>query len=136
MTRKPVKQEHLSGCAVACVAYLLNITYKQALSLFEDGEEKAKLRGFYCPEVVEVLRENSIDCKNHYVKKRVLESFEKNSIIYLKKSPQYPAGHYLIYDGKSWMDPWINFPDLPIKAGFRNKLPGLPHYMIVPLLKR
>ena len=61
--------------------------------------------------------------------------YQPNAIVYVKKSKKYPAGHYLCrlgYIGYKWMDPWINFPDRDIQAGFRRRLPGKPVYVIFP----
>ena len=58
--------------------------------------------------------------------------YQPNAIVYVKKSKKYPAGHYLCRLGHKWMDPWINFPDRDIQAGFRRRLPGKPVYVIFP----
>lgn len=44
---KPVKQEDNFGCGIACVAAVLNTNYKNALTLFKDGQEHVRKRGFY-----------------------------------------------------------------------------------------
>lgn len=39
---KPVKQEDGLGCAVACVAFILQIPYSEAVKLFSDGKRRVK----------------------------------------------------------------------------------------------
>ena len=39
---EPVRQEDGLGCAVACVAFILQIPYQQALTLFSDGKRRVK----------------------------------------------------------------------------------------------
>jgi len=51
---QPVTQEHSLGCAVACVAYVINRSYKEALKLFREPE-KAWTVGYYCDDIVRAL---------------------------------------------------------------------------------
>lgn len=133
-TRNPVTQEDLLGCAVACVAFTLGITYSKALTLFKDGEYRVKnTANFYCPELVQILssqglvysysRINNPDIKVPY-----------RSIVFIKRSRDYPFGHFLCKTDGGWMDSWINFPSNPREAGFRKKLPGRPQYLITPIV--
>ena len=131
----PVTQEHSSGCAVACVAAILGISYKRALRLFEKPGY-AGTRGYYCREIVKALGKNGKDYSYSYLKsgKKKLTSIPF-SIVYVHKSRKYPLGHFLARaeDG-SWMDPWINYPLVkPAKSGFRKKLPGKAGWVIYPV---
>ena len=59
-SREPVVQEDGLGCAVASTAFVLNIPYQEAITLFEDGQRRAKgIPNFYCPEIVKILKENA-----------------------------------------------------------------------------
>jgi len=129
---KSITQQGPSGCAVACVAQLLNITYDRAISLFKGGRIKEIYLGFYCKEIVTVLRKKGINCNFRYISKENANKIYKNgTIVFIKRTKKYPQGHYLIRSNNSWMDPWINMPRMnPAKSGFRKKLPGKPVYAI------
>lgn len=129
MEKIPVKQENVMGCGVACVAFVLNIKYQKALKLFKNPQN-AGSRGFYCKDIVEALGKKNLDFK--YIKNLKIKklTYKNNSIVYVGKSKKYPAGHYLSRWGSKWMDPWINFPNRPIKAGFRKRLPEKSIYVV------
>lgn len=128
---KPIKQEDRLGCAVACVSFRLNISYKNSLFLFEHGKKKAKNIGFLCKEVVRALGKGELNYKYNYIKDKIRKKIcQPGTIVFLRRSKKYPAGHYLCRVNNKWMDPWINFPDTKIEAGFRKKLPEKPIYLI------
>ncbi len=129
---KAIKQEHFSGCAVACVASVTKTTYKNAVKNFENGSEWAKFRGFYCSEIINALEKNGLKYSLKYVKRRKHHDYPFGTIVYLQKTAKHPIGHYICNTPSGWMDPWINFPRLNAKAGFRKRLPGKPSYAIVP----
>lgn len=129
---KPVKQEDGLGCAVACVAFVLGMSYQEALSLFKDGKTRVKSKAnFYCPEIVEILNSKG----KVYKWKKLIAISEKEiysdySIVFIRRSKNYPYGHFLArYEGK-WMDPWVNLPNSNISSGFREVLPREPTYVI------
>ncbi|OGM96818.1 MAG: hypothetical protein A2816_00360 [Candidatus Yanofskybacteria bacterium RIFCSPHIGHO2_01_FULL_39_44] len=129
---RPVKQKDMSGCAVACVAFVLGVSYSKALKLFKNGQKYSKFRGFYCREVVQALIKGKVEYAYKHVsnKTKRLVNLDK-SIVFIKRSSKYPQGHYLCRTRNKWMDSWINFPDISsVKAGFRTKLPGKPTYVI------
>jgi hypothetical protein len=66
-----------------------------------------------------------------YVKRKKSHIYPIGTIVFIGKTEVHPVGHYLLFTEKGWMDPWINFPRLNAKAGFRKKLPGKPVYAIV-----
>ncbi len=130
-----VAQEHFSGCAVACVAELLGISYQQALLYFAKPK-RAKFNGFYCREVVMALDRAGIGAKFSYLKPGLRRSiYRPGVIVVIAHSERYPIGHYLIRVEGIWMDPWINFPDIKTgaQAGLRKRLPGRPIYAIFPV---
>lgn len=128
---KTIRQEDRLGCAVACVAFVLQISYKNALQLFKDGEHRVVEKpNFYCPEIVKILNSHG---KNYAWKK--IKSSEENdlgelSIVFISRSERYKYGHFLCKHRSKWMDSWINLPDKNIKAGWRVDLPGIPSYVI------
>jgi hypothetical protein len=129
-----VKQEDPFGCAIACVASILNTTYKDSLKLFNNAQVRVKDEGFYCKEIVEVLRKKGLNYEWRYIKPYIRKRiYSHYSIVYLKKSKEYPQGHYLVRVNNKWMDPWINFPNEDVKAGFRKKLPSKAIYAILRL---
>ncbi len=127
---KAIAQEHLMGCGIACCASLLNIKYSKALSLFNKSNVSSK--GFFCKDLVSALSEKGLTCtysKLNNKNKNILAV--PGTIVFIKKSKKYPAGHYLLKTRKGWMDPWINYPKISkLKAGFRNKLPDRAEWII------
>lgn len=125
-----VVQEDDFGCGVACVANLLNISYKQTLYLF-DQPNKSRTEGFWCREIVAALRNAGIDSKCKYVSPRArYQIYQSGTIVYIARDKKHPTGHYLLRKNNLWLDPWINFPELPRMAGLRNRLFGNPIYAI------
>ncbi len=128
---QPIKQEDNFGCSIACLAFVVNKTYKEVVENL--GKEKAKKEGFYCREIVEYLKKLGYQAQFHYLKPRWRKKIYKDkTIVFIKRDKRYPFGHYLVRYQDLWMDPWINFSkDKKIKnakAGFRKRLPGKPVY--------
>ncbi|MDP2671522.1 MAG: hypothetical protein Q8P13_03655 [bacterium] len=131
---KPIKQEDDFGCGVACVASILEIGYQSALSLFREGEKKSQNTGFYCREIVEVLANQGLRYEYNYIKPKLRKRiYKEGEMVFLRRSKKYPEGHYLCRMGKRWMDPWLNFPVDKREAGFRQRLPEKPIYLLYPL---
>ncbi len=129
---KPIKQEDGLGCAVACVAFVLNISYQEALRLFTDGQIRVREKAnFYCPEIVEILNSKGLKYRWQKLgKKPIKEIYSDYSIVFIKRSENYPYGHFLARYKNKWMNPWINLPDKNIKAGFQDILREEPTYVI------
>jgi len=124
---KLVVQEDGFGCGVACVANILEVTYREALSLFSNGRRKATTEGFLCKDLVNVLG----DYEYRYIKPKLRNKIYQNkSIVFIARCKKYPGGHFLYRMNGIWADPWINFPDENKKVGFRKRLPGKPIYLI------
>ncbi|HLD04429.1 MAG TPA: hypothetical protein VJG90_01805 [Candidatus Nanoarchaeia archaeon] len=129
---KPVAQEHGMGCAVACVASVLSISYKKALLLF-DKPENAWGRGFYCPEICKALSKGGKKYEWRKINSKD-KSFEEGVIVFTREDKKDHLGHYLTKTKKGWMDPWINYPSMiPAKASFCKKLSGKPLWLIFPV---
>ncbi len=131
--KSPVCQRDNFGCGIACLAFITNRPYGQIAA--ELGEKKAKTEGFFCRELVTYLKSLGYQAEYHYLnqkwRKRI---YQEKTIVFLKRSKNFPFGHYLVRDQALWMDPWINFPKEKnlekAKAGFRKRLPGKPIYGI------
>ena len=133
--KKPASQKDEFGCGIACLSFVLNIGYKESLKLFPNGKKKSEKNGFYCKEIVSVLRKNGLDSKFNCLKPKLLKKiYKENTIVFIRRSKKYPQGHYLCRYKNLWMDPWINFlknKDVnKARPGFRKKLPGKPIYAI------
>jgi hypothetical protein len=126
---REIVQEDPLGCGVACTASVLSISYKQAIELFPDGKKRVENEGFYCRDIIQALSKNGFHYSYKYLRVGI-KNYEVNSIVYLRRSRHYPAGHFLARGENGWMDPWINFPNFPRLAGFRKRLPGKPIYII------
>lgn len=111
LNMKPIRQENLLGCAIACVVFVLKVNYQDVLDLFDYGEKKANSIGFFCIEIIMALEKVSLRYEYNYIKYRTRwKIYKPNIIVFLKKSKNYPLGHYLCRANGNWMDPWINFP--------------------------
>lgn len=128
----PVPQRHACGCAVACVAYILDISYDTALKLFAKPK-KAIDQGFLCGEIISALKKGG----QTYSYEKVIPSNkhllgEPLSIVFIARSKKYPIGHFLVKTkNQSWMNPWINFPYItPAEAGFEERLPGKAEWVV------
>lgn len=131
MKQNATVQEDPMGCGVACASFITNKTYRATLKLFEKPDY-SKTRGFCCKEIVRVLRQANLSYKYKYINNSKIKKmiYKNNTIVYLRRSKKYPAGHYLCRWNGLWMDSWINFPDENKKAGFRKRLPQKPIYVI------
>ena len=131
--KSAVTQEDEFGCGIACVAFLLNIGYAEAAKQFEP--EKARSLGFICRELTSVLNNNDQKYYYRYLKTRFLQRiYKEGTIVFIKKSERYPAGHYLVRANGCWMDPWLNYrieADISKAiSGYRRRLPGKPIYAL------
>ena len=127
IVNKPIAQEHPMGCAVACVASLLGISYRDAWKLF--GNPELSMRGIYCPGICRAL--GNAGKEYSYSRLASAEEIKPGAIVFIEKGGKYPCGHYLLKTERGWMNPWINFPNItPAKAGFSKKLPGKPQWVL------
>ena len=117
------------GCGVACMACVLGIGYSKAIKLV--SSKNASSKGYYCKDITKALRNSGL---NYYYKKVTSKTKKylkiEGTIVFIKRSIRYPKGHYLVKTKKGWMNPWINFPEKPIKAGFNKRLPGKAQWVI------
>lgn len=131
MKTKAVRQEDPMGCGVACVAFLLGKTYQETLKLFPQGKKRANTVGFTVKMVRTALMSGEESYKQNYLRPSIRSRMYKHgSIVYLKQSRRFPYGHYLARTTGMWMNPWINLPDKPMKAGFQKRLTEKPAFVI------
>ena len=134
--RQSITQEFDYGCGIACFAFALGISYKQAETRL--GETQATSNRFWVKDLESALNNNGLAYSRHYVTPRIRPHInEDGAIILIRRSHTYPAGHYLIRHDGAWMDPWINLPtNRDIRqaiSGFRTRLPGEAMYALLPL---
>lgn len=129
-----VRQEDDFGCGVACVANRLNVSYQEALELFDDPMA-AKNVGYACKFIVHALRKAGINARLRHVSgKKPKPDYMIGDIVFLVRSKRYPFQHYLMKCSEGWIDPWVNMNrDKDIanaRVGVRKRLPGRPYYRI------
>lgn len=134
--RESITQELNYGCGIACYAFVLGISYKEAERRL--GKEQAVSERFWVKDLTRALNETGLNYERKYVKPHVVPRiYEEGVVVLVGRSEEYPVGHYLVRRNTMWMDPWINLPNnrniQEAKSGFRNTLPGIPKYAILPV---
>lgn len=131
--KESITQEDDMGCGAACVAFISGQTYHNSAKIL--GITKARTVGFHLKELVSGLEHFGITSHFKYVRLES-KSTRRGLIVFIKRSPRYPYGHYLARHNDTWMDPCINLPfDKDIKnakSGYRKRLPGKAQYVIYP----
>lgn len=133
--KSSVTQRDHNGCGVACVAFVLGKKYDDVI--FFLGKERAIKIGFSCRELARTLRKFGFPYTYNFLKPRLMKKIRKDGVIvFVKRSKNYPDGHFLVCNNNQWMDPWINFRQdgevSHAKSGFRKRLPGKPIYALFP----
>ena len=136
---KSITQLDELGCGLACIASVSGHSYEFIRALA--AENQAKTRGFYCRELVDLLSKIGLSYQFRYINQKTIPFIHhEDSIIYIRKSEQYPLGHFVARKNGLWMDPWINFTlnsDVRLaESGYRNRLPGQPIYIIYKEIKK
>ena len=132
--KSPVVQKDELGCGAACVAFVAECNYEDVTSYF--GEQQAKSVGFYCKDLKVFLASRGMSYGYCYAKKSKLHlARREGSIVFVRRSTRFPAGHYLAYYKGWWMDPWQNFSVKSndvchASANFRRVLPGEIQYIL------
>ncbi len=129
--KKSITQEAPYGCGIACFAFVAGIAYRQAEEFL--GEELAKSDRFIVKQLREELNRYELSYVSRHVKPDQTIEPQDGTIVLLRRSKQFPVGHYLAFHEGKWMDPYINlstdkdFQDP--RSGFRDTLPGQPMYV-------
>ena len=133
--RESITQEFDYGCGIACFAFALEMTYQQAVKQL--GERQANSTRFWIKDLTAALNSSGKDYVAKHMKPPMMRKiYKQGTIVLIRRSKQYPTGHYLIRHDGYWMDPWINLPlnnDIEhAESGFRKRLPGKPMYALFP----
>ena len=134
-TGKPVVQEDPMGCGIACVAFICGVSYATAKRRYFRGLGDADRRGHLCREMAETLARAGRNYSYAYLKRRM--RYPLGTIVFIRRSKRYPAGHYLARSAQGWMDPWLNFDSAACaigkaRPGFRQRLPSRAIYALIP----
>ena len=117
------------GCGLACVAFVTGKSYQSIYRLAEN-KENAWTRGYYCPELVEILKATGANYTWFAVKKPlILDDVPAGSILFIGRNPKYPMGHFVVKVSKNrYMNPWKNFPLIrDVRSGFQTKIDKITH---------
>lgn len=133
--KRSITQEMPYGCGIACFAFVCSITYKQAAEFL--GAEQAKSDRFIVKHLREELNRYNLNYVSKHIKPDQMVGPKEGMIVLLRRSRQFPVGHYLAYYKGKWMDPYINLEDdqnfQNPKSGFREALPGQVMYTLMPV---
>jgi hypothetical protein len=94
--------------------------------LFDYGSKYQHLRGFYNHNIIKALSKVGLTYKSI----KVQNYNYANGDIVFARNKKYGSGHYLLNTDRGWMDPWINYPNIDISAGYRRRLLGKPQWRI------
>src|SRR5437868_15533756 len=101
-----ITQEAPNGCGIACFAFVCGLSYSQATEFL--GPEQAQSNKFIVKHFREELNRYGLRYVSQHIKPgQTLEPTE-GTIVLLRRSPEFPVGHYLVYCNGTWMDPRIN----------------------------
>ena len=132
--KKPVTQEDLLGCGVACVAFVCEMKYQIAKKKLFKGLGSANRTGYYCKHLVKAFARAGREYDYQYLKRK--REFKENEIVFIKRSKKDPTGHYFVRVKGGWMDSWINFVENSdindACSGFKKRLPGKAIYAVYP----
>ena len=100
------------------------------------GKQQAISNRFWVKDLRETLNIAGLKYTSRHIKRGTRQVYDEGTIVLIRRSKQYPTGHYLIRHNQHWMDPWINLPynkDITkAQSGFRVRLPGSAMYALEP----
>jgi len=132
---KSVTQEHPYGCGIACFAFMCDLTYKQAAKFL--GPKQANSNRLIIKHFVEELNRFGRNYTVKHIRRNERIEYKEGMIVLLRRSKQFPVGHYLARHNNRWMDPRINLivdrQNMNPQSGFRKRLPGRPMYVLYEL---
>lgn len=132
--KKSITQEMPNGCGIACFAFVAGITYKKAEQFL--GEEQAKSNRFILKHFREELNRFGLKYESKHIRPTQTIKPVEGMIVLLRRSKQFPVGHYLAFHEGKWMDPRINLEVDRVfhnpTSGFRDILPGQAMYALIP----
>lgn len=132
--RKSITQEFDYGCGIACYAFALKLSYSEATKRL--GKRQAVSDRFWVKDLRIALNTAGLHYTSRHIKHGTRQVYNEGTIVLIRRSKQYPTGHYLMRHNERWMDPWINLPynrDITkAQSGFRVRLPGSAMYALEP----
>ncbi len=132
--KESITQEAPYGCGIACFAFVCGLTYREAEVFL--GPDQAKSNRFIIKHFRDELNRFGITYWSKHIRPTELIEPVEGMIVLLRRSAQFPVGHYLAYHNGKWMDPRINLEEDRIfqrpASGFRDVLPGQPMYALIP----
>lgn len=132
--KKSVTQEMPNGCGIACFAFVAGIPYKAAEQFL--GEQQAKSNRFIVKHFREELNRFGLHYETRHIRPTQKIDPVEGMIVLLRRSQQFPVGHYVAFHNGKWMDPRINLEDDRLfqnpTSGFRDVLPGQAMYVLMP----
>lgn len=132
--KNSITQEQPYGCGIACFAFVTNISYREAEKFL--GEEQAKSDRFILKHFRDELNRFGLKYISRHVKPTETIDPVEGMIVLLRRSKDFPVGHYLAFYAGKWMDPHINLKDddkfSNPTSGFRDVLPGQIMYALIP----
>lgn len=100
--RESITQEFDYGCGIACYAFALGISYKDAEKRL--GEAQARSERFWVNDLTKALNDAGLAYERKYVKPHVRPLIDQEGVIVLiSRSKDHPVGHYLIRHDDMWM---------------------------------
>ncbi len=134
--KNSVTQEFDYGCAIACMAFVLENSYSRTIELLNPNQQFSER--FYIKDLTSELSRLGKSYSSRYVKPHLRKKiYQEAAIVLIARSKTYPVGHYLVRHNKMWMDPWINmkksnYQISEAESGYRKRLPGRPMYVLIP----
>lgn len=132
--KSSITQESPNGCGIACFAFVCDLTYKQAEEFL--GSEQAKSNRFILKHFRDELNRFGLTYSSKHIRPDQTFTPTEGTIALLRRSKQFPVGHYLAFHNGQWMDPRINLQDdwqfQKPESGFRGSLPGEAMYILFP----
>ena len=113
----------------------MEVSYKQATKIL--GKNQSVSNRFWVKDFTSALNNNGKLYYSKHVKQKIRRYiYQEVTIVLIRRSKLYPAGHYLVRHQNMWMDPWINLAQCKdinkAKSGYRKRLPGKPMYALLP----
>lgn len=131
--RQSVTQEMPNGCGIACFAFVTKRSYQQTAEFL--GEEQANSNHFLVKHFRDELNRYGLSYTSKHIRPNQTVEPVEGMIVLLRRSKQFPVGHYLAYHAGKWMDPRINLENdrtfLDPKSGYRDTLPGEVMYALI-----
>jgi len=116
--------------------FVTGLSYKNAEEFL--GDDQARSNRFIVKHFRDELNRFGLKYDSRNVRPNQTIEPTEGTVVLLRRSKQFPVGHYLVYHDGEWMDPRINLSDdrkfEDPKSGFRKELPGHIMYALIPVV--